>query len=459
MKRNRTPSIALKKSALTVEPETVLHIVTTHKQTDFDALASTIAVTLLHPGAVGVVPAATNRNVEQFLSTHKTAFPLVLPGEVDFQAVTELTVVDTNQWHRLDRMDKLKTRNDLQINLWDHHMSSPGDIAANWRCQKKIGATISLLAKELEKRRIDISPLDSTVMLLGLYEDTGHLSYPSTTADDARAAAFLLENGADLNVAHFFLNPPYEKGQQEALFAMMQETEQVEINGLTIGFTLLQIDHKIPELATVVQLCRRVMGIDALFVLLDLGDRHTVIGRSSAETIHIGKIMKSLGGGGHPGAGSASIKNRKQGPQESIKQIEKLLHDNLQRGAIIADLMSFPVISITPDTPMYRVQDIMEEKNVRGLLVMEDDEICGIIVLWDLKKIKKQRQWQSPVKAFMSRQVECISPEMSPAEVTKTIMEKEVGYLPVVQGGKVIGIVTRTDLLSFYYNLQPPQTI
>ncbi len=440
---------------MTVEPDTVLHIVTTHKQADFDALASTIAVTLLCPGAVGVVPSATNRNVEQFLSTHKTAFNLVLPKEVDFQAVTELTVVDTNQWHRLDRMDRLKARDDLRINLWDHHMSSPGDIAASWQCQQEIGATISLLTKELEKRGVAISPLDATVMLLGLYEDTGHLSYPSTTADDARAAAFLLENGADLNVAHFFLNPPYEKGQQEALFAMMQETEQVRIHGLTIGFNMLQINQKIPELATVVQLCRRVMGIDALFVVLDLGDRHTVIGRSSAETVHIGKIMKSFGGGGHPGAGSASVKNSEQSPQQSRKQIEELLSTTLQRGVTIADLMSFPVISITPDTPMHQVQDIMEEKNVRGLLVMEDDQICGIIVLWDLKKIKKQRQWQSPVKAFMSRQVECITPEMSPAEVTKTVMEKEVGYLPVVQDGKVIGIVTRTDLLSFYYNLQP----
>ncbi len=432
-----------------------MHIVTTHKNTDFDALGSTIAVTLLYPGAVGVIPSATNRNVEQFLSTHKTAFNLILPKEVDFQAVTELTVVDTNQWYRLDRMDKLKNRGDVHINLWDHHMASPGDIAADWRCQKQIGATITLLTKELARKKVEISPLDSTVMLLGLYEDTGHLSFPSTTSDDARAAAFLLENGADLNVAHFFLNPPYEKGQQEALFTMMQDTEKVKIHGLTIGFNILQIDHKIPELATVVQLCRRVMGVDALFVLLDLGDRHSIIGRSGAENIHIGKIMKYFGGGGHPGAGSASVKNSAYTPQQSKAQIEELLQNSLQRGVTIADLMSFPVISITPDTPMFQVQNIMEEKNIRGLLVMENDEIQGIIVLWDLKKIKKQRQWESPVKAFMSRQVECISPEMSPAEVTQTVMEKEVGYLPVVHDGKVIGIVTRTDLLSFYYNLQP----
>ncbi len=432
-----------------------MHIVTTHKNTDFDALGSTIAATLLYPGAVGVIPSATNHNVEQFLSTHKTAFNLILPKEVDFDAVTELTVVDTNQWYRLDRMDKLKTRDDIRINVWDHHMTTPGDIRAHWQCQKQIGATITLLTKEMEKRQTRLSPLDSTVMLLGLYEDTGHLSFPSTTADDARAAAFLLEHGADLNVAHFFLNPPYEKEQQKVLFSMMQETEKVEIHGLTVGFNILQIDHKIPELATVVQLCRRVMGVDALFVLLNLADRHSIIGRSGAENIHIGRIMKHFGGGGHPGAGSASVKNKEQTAEESRKQIETLLKNTLSRGVVIADLMSFPVISIPPDTIMHEVKSIMAEKKVRGLLVMDGDKIEGVIVLWDLKRLKKERQWASPVKAFMSRRVECVSPDMSPEEVTKIVMEKEIGYLPVVQDGKVVGIVTRTDLLSFYYNLQP----
>ncbi len=432
-----------------------MHIVTTHKNTDFDALGSTIAVTLLHPEAIGVIPSATNHNVEQFLSTHKTAFNLVLPNEIDADKVTELTVVDTNQWQRLDRMDKLKKRDDLRINVWDHHMSSPGDINASWQCQKQIGATITLLAAEMRKKKITLSPLESTVMLLGLYEDTGHLSFPSTTAEDARAAAFLLDNGADLNVAHFFLNPPYEKEQQRVLFSMMQETKKVEIHGLEIGFNILQIDHKIPELATVVQLCRRVTGVDALFVLLDMGERHSIIGRSGAENIHIGEIMRQFGGGGHPGAGSASVKNSTQSPEESKRQIEELLENTLRRGVIIADLMSFPVISTPPDTPMHEVKAIMEEKKVRGLLVMDGDTIEGVIVLWDLKRLKKPRQWESPVKAFMSRQVECVAPDMSPEEVTKIVMEKEVGYLPVVQDGKVIGIVTRTDLLSFYYNLQP----
>ena len=68
-----------------------MDIITTHKNTDFDALASVIAGTLLYPGAVGVIPKAVNKNVEKFLSTHKTAFNIILPHEVDHEAVKRLS--------------------------------------------------------------------------------------------------------------------------------------------------------------------------------------------------------------------------------------------------------------------------------------------------------------------------------------------------------------------------------
>ncbi len=85
----------------------------------------------------------------------------------------------------------------------------------------------------------------------------------------------------------------------------------------------------------------------------------------------------------------------------------------------------------------------------------EDDEILGIIVLWDLKRVKKERQWESPVKAFMARDVITITPTTSPTMAARLMIERDVGYLPVVQGKKVIGIVTRTDILTYYYDLLP----
>lgn len=430
-------------------------IATTHKNTDFDALASVIGATLLYPGCIGVVPKMTNKNVEQFLSTHKTAFDLVLPGEIDHEKVTKLIVVDTDQWHRLDRMDKLRKKENLEIDLWDHHMTGKGDITPTWELREHIGSTVTLLVREMKKRGTQLTPLDSTVMLIGLYEDTGHLSFPSTTSEDASAAAFLLENKADLNVANFFLNPPYEETQKEILFEMMKATEKKVINGHPVGFNCVTLDKKVPNLAAVVSMYRKIVNVDALFVIFSSGDTNTVIGRSGVENIHVGEAMLALGGGGHAGAGSATVKTKDYSTEVIKDTISNVLSASSSETASISDIMSFPVVSVPPTTTMQEIQSVMSREKIRGILVTEDDEILGIIVLWDLKRVKKERQWQSPVKAFMARDVITITPATSPTMAARLMIERDVGYLPVVQEKKVIGIVTRTDILTYYYDLLP----
>ncbi|TKB26931.1 CBS domain-containing protein [Desulfopila sp. IMCC35006] len=430
-------------------------IATTHKNTDFDGLASVIAATLLYPGCVGVVPKMTNKNVEQFLSTHKTAFNLILPHEVPHDDVKKLIVLDTDQWQRLDRLDKLAARQDLEIDLWDHHMMGRGDIVPSWSCKEQIGSTVTLLVREMKKRRLALTPLDSTVMLIGLYEDTGHLSYPSTTAEDARAAAYLLDHRADLNVAAFFLNPPYEENQKEILFEMMKETEKFTINRNTIGFNTISLDKKVTNLAAVVNMYRKIVNVDALFVIFTNDDRNTIIGRSGSENINVGKVLAVLGGGGHAGAGSATVKSGDMSPRQIKKAIIAGLASDKTESARISDIMSFPVISVPPSTPMRDVQSLMAAKKIRGIMVMEDDEIHGIIVLWDFKRVKKEQHWDSPVKAFMARNIVTIAPGAAPSVAAGIMIEKDVGYLPVVENGKVIGIVTRTDILTYYYDLLP----
>jgi CBS domain-containing protein len=97
----------------------------------------------------------------------------------------------------------------------------------------------------------------------------------------------------------------------------------------------------------------------------------------------------------------------------------------------------------------------MTSNKIRGIMVMDGDVIEGIIVLWDLKKVKKDSQWDSPVKAFMARKILSVSPGDSPTVAARIMIENDVGHLPVVQAGKMIGIVTRTDILTYYYDLLP----
>ncbi len=432
-----------------------MHIITTHKNTDFDALASVIAGTLLYPGAVGVIPSSVNNNVAQFLSTHKTAFNIILPKEVDFEKVDRLTVVDTDQWRRLDRMESLRKRDDITIAIWDHH-NNGGDIDADWICQERVGATVTLLVREMKKKEMELNPLISTILLIGLYEDTGHLSFPSTRSEDAAAAAYLLEHGADLNVAAVFLNPPYEEIQKDILFTMMQDTEKVRLNNYTVGINVIALEKKVPMLAAVVSMYRKIINADAVFVIF-INDENssTIIGRSGVDRIDIGAVLKTVGGGGHPAAGSATVKSNIYSPQQLKQKIIKNIKEIRSNGAILADLMSFPVTFISPDTPMNEVRELMQEKKIRGILVGSETDLQGIIVLWDLKKLKLDKQWKSPVKAFMARDVATTAPGLPPAQAAQFMVKRNIGHLPVEHEGRIIGIVTRTDILNYFYGMLP----
>jgi len=100
-----------------------MQIITTHKGTDFDAAASVLAAKVLYPEAVAVLPKSLNPNVRAFLSIHKDLFDVHTPDKIELEAVMGLIIVDANKWDRLDRMDRLKKKENLEIFLWDHHLN------------------------------------------------------------------------------------------------------------------------------------------------------------------------------------------------------------------------------------------------------------------------------------------------------------------------------------------------
>jgi len=431
-----------------------MHIATTHRNTDFDGLASIIAVTLLYPGTIAVCPKNVNPNVHRFLSLHKTAFDIILTSEVALDTVSRLIVTDTNQWRRLDRMEHLRDRDNVEVLLWDHHLGI-GDINPHWQCVEKIGAAITLLVREIRQRQLRLTPLQATLFLLGLYEDTGQLTFSSTTPEDARAAAFLLEQGADLTIAVDFLNMAYGEMQKKVLFRLMRDAEQHEIKGKRVGIGVVHISKHV-ELAMVVQLYGKIVNADAVFVIfVNEGSGSFIIGRSSTPEINVNTVLQRFGGGGHPGAGSATIAGTRMTAGEIRQKLIAALHEVQRGAALVADMMSFPVTTVAPNTPMHEIRHIMEAEKIRGVVIEEDECLRGIVVLWDLKKLRQDKQWDSPVKAFMNRKVTTIAPEALASEAAEMMVQKNIGHLPVVQGEKVIGIVTRTDIINYLYGMLP----
>ncbi|MFW5958238.1 MAG: CBS domain-containing protein [Desulfosalsimonas sp.] len=432
-----------------------MQIAATHKNTDFDALASLVAASLIYPGASAVLPKAVNPNVKAFLSIHKDMFDLYGVGDIDFEKVEKLIVVDTNKWSRFEKMSQLRDKSGLEIVIWDHHDEADCDINAAWKFQERIGANITLMLRSLKEKQTPISPIQATLFLCGLYEDTGNLTFPSATAEDAFAAGYLLEQGADLSILRTFLQPAYGQRQKDILFEMLKKATRKKINNYTVSINIARIEGHVNNLSQVVHMYREIVNVDVavgLFVHRENG-KCIIIGRSIVSDINIGSIMRSMGGGGHPGAGSALLKSANP---ESLKEwIVELLRGNQESSVQIRDIMSSPVVRVGSDTKMSEVYGVLEEKGCTGLPVIDNGSLKGIISRRDFKKLKKASQLDSPVKAFMSTKNIIIAPDRSPMHAARLMVKHDIGRLPVVENNQIVGIVSRSDAMRYFYDALP----
>ncbi len=431
-----------------------MQIILTHKNSDFDALASLVAASILYPGAIPILPKAVNPNVRAFLSIHKDVFSFRSPKKALTESITRIIVVDTNSWTRIEGGEDFASETNAEIHVWDHH----GDtchIKATWSVQEPVGAASTLLVEQIAQKGLQLSPIQTTLFLAGIYEDTGSLMFPSTTSRDARAAAYLLDNKGDLSIIKNFLRPLYGPKQKDILFEILKNANRFKLNGYTLSINKVPIEGHTPGLAIVVDMLKDILNVDAVFCIFyeQKRKRTMVIGRSGLDGLNIGTIMRSMGGGGHPGAGSCLLKGAN--PDAVEEWIIELIKGNQRSSVQIGDLMSFPVFTIAPDEPMANAAQLLREKGCTGLPVTENGRVVGIISRRDFSKIKNNSQLSSPVKAFMSRNVIQVEADKSVMEAARLMTKYDIGRLPVIKDGKIVGIITRSDTMRYFYDLLP----
>jgi CBS domain-containing protein len=282
------------------------------------------------------------------------------------------------------------------------------------------------------------------------------LSYPSTCPEDAYAAGFLLDRKADLNILGTFLQPAYGKKQKEVLFDMLQRADRSEVNGFSVSVSQVEIYNRVENLAMVMQMYRELMNVDvAIGIFQDVKkNKCMVIGRSGVDEINIGVLMRSLGGGGHPGAGSALVKGAN--PAVLLETVMELLKGNQYSSVMLSDIMSYPVVTVKEDTPVGDVAMMLREMGCSGMPVVDsNDTLVGVVSRRDFRKVKKSNQMQSPIKAIMSRKLITIAYDKSAVEAARLMIRHDIGRIPVMKEDKIIGIITRSDAMMYFYDLLP----
>lgn len=428
-----------------------MQLILSHQNTDFDALGSMVGASKLYPQARLVLSGGQDRNVREFLTLHEEFLDLLPAKSIDRTAVSRVIVVETQSSRRLGELADLVFDPRVEVILYDHHVGGESDIPARERHVEPVGAATTLLARELRarveagSRGAALTPLEATTMLLGIYEDTGSLTFSATTPEDLETAAWLLKAGANLDLVSRFVNRALSPEQRRLLNELLSATEYLEVNGVGVAVAVSDAGPFVNELALLAHKLSELENVPLVFVLARMGETVYVVGRARSEAAHVGDVLAELGGGGHSRAASAVLHH--SDVVEARAQLLAALESRVRREPVARDIMSVPPRTISPDATVADARRRMVRYGHSGLSVVEDGQLCGVITRRDVDKARHHRLSHAPVKGFMTRQVVTADLEMPLSDMERRMIERDVGRLPVVADGRVVGVVTRGDLL------------
>jgi tRNA nucleotidyltransferase (CCA-adding enzyme) len=419
-------------------------LILTHDNADFDALASLFAAWKLDPAAVPVLPRRVNRNVEQFLNLYNAAFPFRLPDDLKRGGqVDSVTVVDTQSFTTVRGM-----RPDTPVHFIDHHPLDRELSAEQTYSGEPVGAATTLLVEDIHRRHITLEPLEATLLMLGIYEDTGSLSYGTTTARDIRCAAWLLECGADLDVVREFLQHRLLPEQRALYERLLEATETHTVNGHAVLLATASAGEPVDEIATLAHKLRELYEPSAVFVLVQLGSDIQLVARGATDAIDVAQVARRFGGGGHGRAAAALIRDRRVPAVR--QQILDMLPAVTSASVRVQALMSVGVQTVRADDRVRTVHERMARTGHEGYPVVDaDNRPVGLVTRRAVDRAMHHGLGPSPVRQVMDTGAITVRPSDSIDVLQQRMMRSGWGQIPVIDDeGRLLGIVTRTDLIN-----------
>ena len=424
-----------------------MQVILTHEQADFDAIASMLGAYLLQKDAYVVLPNVLNRNVESFIHLYGADLPFIRSDELPNQPISSITLVDTQSMITLKGMKK-----DTSVFVIDHHKKRD-DFPENWQFMSvnTIACTTHFI-ESLQENNGHLSMTQATLLLLGIYEDSGSLSYTHTTPRDVSAVVYLLENGASLKIAGNFLNPPLSPGQHEVFEDLLSRLETFNIQNCKILVSAAEALQLEDEVSSIAHKIVDLLDPDALFIFVHTKEGIRLVARSITDQINVAEIARQYYGGGHQRAASALLKRNKENPaqlSQILKVFRKELPNYVKPAVTVNQIMSKRPLTIRLDTTAQQAYQLMQRFGYEGYPVVEDDEVKGLLTRRAVDRALSHKMDLTAASLMEAGSVS-VSPHDSLEKLQQIMADSGWGQVPVVnpKTRKIIGITTRTDLLK-----------
>lgn len=427
-----------------------MQVITTHFNADFDCVAAMVAAQKLYPQAKMVFSGSMEKSVRDFIKRFPATDRFSRIKDVDFDQVDLLVVVDTQDPERIGVFKALLGRPEVQVHVYDHHTDVTEKIFPHQSTVLKRGSSATILFEALDAKGISLTPDESTLLVLGIYEDTHSMSSSASTPQDFYAVAKLLEMGADLNTVADFVEPRLNREQVDVMNGLIRNLELCNFNGVEVGVATATVEHYVGDLAFAVHKIRDLENLRALFALIQMDQRVYLIARSHADDVNVAQILRAFGGNGHPGAASASI--REMTIIQVREKLVQVLGEKIQPLRLVGDIMHSPAIFAGEKDSMLTVEKILTRFNLNTLPVIADGKPVGLITRQIVEKAIYHKMGNEPTEEVMIREFAVTIPEAFFKTVIPIVIEHKQKLIPVVGGdGRIVGIVSRGDLLRVFH--------
>jgi tRNA nucleotidyltransferase (CCA-adding enzyme) len=369
--------------------------------------------------------------------------------DIDTESISRLIIVDCQQASRLGCFETLPGRPGLEVHIYDHHPVTETSIQPTGGLIKICGSSSSLLAGILREKGEQLTAEEATLLMLGIYEDTGRLLFLTTTAEDYQAAAWLLGQGARLNIVSGAVSQELSSQQVELLNELLKNLKTISIDGINVSVAHASCDSYIADIAGMTHLVRDMEHPDVLFLVVAMEKRVCLVARSRVPEINVGEVLRAFDGGGHPAAASATVQG--QSLKQVLQKLDIALRVAVKPRVSARDIMSQPVKTTPIGITISEARELLTRYNCNAMPVMDEQNMVGVISRKTMEKALYHDLGASPVSDFMQTEFLRASPDSPLSEIQTYIVERNRHFVPVFDAGRLVGAVTRTDLLRHVY--------
>ena len=184
---------------------------------------------------------------------------------------------------------------------------------------------------------------------------------------DIEALAWCVRHGAAQELIAEFLRTPLSGDQRELLTTLMESAETHQVAGIPVLIAAARWPHHIAAVSTLASKIVELTDVRVLVMLVEMGGRVFVVGRSRTPVMDVGAVLEGLGGGGHAPAASAIVRDRDL--DDVCAAVLAQLPAGVTSGARARDIMSAPAWFIDHEVTVEQAMSECRRRQTSGVQV------------------------------------------------------------------------------------------